>query len=270
MRNGSNLIQTLTTLLLFLLLEGISVLLITKNSIVQRYQIMNAVRDTQSFFWERGEDVRYFFNYKNENIRLAEENRLLHEQLDRYLTYEHYSDSTLNSLEPYYTYVPATIVKKSTNNQQNYLILNKGSENGIEEGMGVVTENGIVGTVSGVSKHYSYVISFLNTTQSVGAKAIRTASFGPISWSGIRTDEAILRDIPIHNEIAVGDTIVTSGFSAMYPADIPVGIVTQLTNSNGISNNVNVRLFEDYNSLHFVNIVVNHNMKEIKELEAND
>ncbi len=270
MRNGSNLLQALISIVVFLLLESISILLISKNSIIQRYQIMNFVRYTQTYFWQKSEDLHYYFNYKEENIRLVEENNILRAKVAQYETYDYYNDSILNSIEPYYTYVPATIIKKSTNTQHNYILLNKGSDNGVEEGMGVVTKNGIVGVVSAVSNHYSYVISFLNTTQSVSVKDIRTESFGPISWSGKQLDEAILRDIPIHSEVAIGDTIATSGFSTMYPANIPVGIVTELSNGNGLSTNVNVKLFEDYNAIRFVNIVINHDINEIKELEDNE
>ncbi len=159
---------------------------------------MEAIRSVQSFFWQKEEDIHYYFNFKVENERLVAENHILQEKLSKYESIDYYRDTLINSISANYSYVPATIIKKSTDKQHNYIILNRGSESGVKAGMGVITDNGIVGVVSSVSKRYSYVISFLNTTQNVSVKVARSDIHGPIAWDGGRIDKAVLRDIPIH------------------------------------------------------------------------
>ena len=116
------------------------------------------------------------------------------------------------------------------------------------------------------SRHYAYVISLLNTEQSVSAKLAGSGAFGPMTWPGKDPGRAVLAEIPVHIEAAPGDTVLSSGFSTIYPPDIPLGRVIESKISQGSSQELSVALFEDFRSLHNVYIVRNNRGEEIQEL----
>ena len=266
MRSRYGLLSTLTAVILFIVLETLSIVLVVRGGVVQRYKVMGAVRSVESWFWQRTSGVAYYFNYRTENERLASENLQLRQQLARYATAQRELDSMAVFVEPEYTYYAATVIRNSVDRQHNYLILDRGSKDGIETGMGVVTAQGVVGMVNAVSRHYCHVVSLLSTGQSVSAKLAGSGSFGPMTWNGRSPDEAVLHEIPVHIQAAPGDTVLTSGFSTVYPPDIPLGAVVSAEVSRGSSQDITVHLFEDFRSLHNVYIVGNNRKEEMEEL----
>lgn len=263
----SRLISVISTVLLFIALEVLSIVMVSKNSIVQRYRIMGGVRNSQSAMWNTSRKVQYFINYRVENERLAQENLKLREDLERYRTIMDSRDSL--TVEPLYSYIQARVIKNSTNKQYNYIILNKGADKGIKPGMGVITDKGIVGVVNAVEKHHCQVISFLSADQRVSAKLTKNGSFGPLCWNGHSVMNAVMSEIPAHTEVAVGDTISTSGFSTIYPPDIPVGRVAKIS-ENGVALDLTVALFQNFSALQYVYVIVNNNIDEIKGLEESN
>ena len=263
----SELIGIITTVLLFIALEVVSIVMVSKNSIVQRYRIIGGVRNSQTSMWNTSRKVQYFINYRVENERLAQENLKLREDLERYRTIMDNRDSLI--VEPLYSYIQARVIKNSTNKQYNYIILNKGADKGIKPGMGVITDKGIVGVVNAVEKHHCQVISFLSADQRVSAKLTKNGSFGPLSWNGHSVMNAVMSEIPAHTEVAVGDTISTSGFSTIYPPDIPIGRVAKIS-ENGVALDLTVALFQNFSALQYVYVIVNNNIDEIKGLEESN
>lgn len=263
----SRLISVLSTVLLFIALEVASIVMVSKNSIVQRYRIMGGVRNSQSSMWNTSRKVQYFINYRVENERLAQENLKLREDLERYRTMMDNRDSAVAG--PLYSYIQARVIKNSTNKQHNYIILNRGADKGIKPGMGVITDNGIVGVVNAVEKHHCQVISFLSADQRVSAKLAKNGSFGPLSWNGHSVMNAVMSEIPAHIEVAVGDTVSTSGFSTIYPPDIPVGRVARIS-ENGVALDLTVALFQNFSALQYVYVVTNNNIDEIRKLEESN
>lgn len=266
MKSRYGLLSGLFAILLFIALETVSVLMVVNKGVVQRFQVLGAVRSVQAWSWSRTQKVADHFNYKAENERLAAENLQLQQQLARYTTASRQLDSLASVVNPEFTYRSAIVVKNSVDKQHNYLIINKGEEDGIAAGMGVVTARGIIGIVGAVSPHYAYVYSLLSTDQSVSAKLAGSGSFGPMSWPGRGPDKVILREIPVHVNVMPGDTVFSSGFSTIYPPDIPIGSVVSSEISKGSSQELTVRLFEDFRSLHNVYIVQNNHGQEIEGL----
>lgn len=260
----TELIGILSTVLLFIALEVISIVMVSNNSIVQRYRIMGGVRNSQTAIWNTSRKVQYFINYRVENEKLAEENIRLRGLVEQYRTALDDRDST--RVEPLYSYILARVVKNSTNKQHNYIILNRGRENGIRTGMGVITDNGIVGVVNAVDEHYCQVISFLSASQRVSAKIAKNGTFGPLEWAGHSVKRAMMTEIPAHTEVAPGDTVSTSGFSTIYPPDIPLGRVIKVYD-NGVSIDISVQLFQDFSAIQHVYVVANNNIEEITRLE---
>jgi hypothetical protein len=101
------------------------------------------------------------------------------------------------------------------------MTLNKGAMHGIKPDMAVISSNGIAGIVRDVSEHYSTVMSVLNWNSKISSKIKKNEYFGSTIWDGESADIASLIDIPIHAPLAVGDSIVTSEFSTIFPEGIP-------------------------------------------------
>lgn len=256
-------IDVLLPLVVFIALESAAIAMVTGSGIVQRYKILNFSRNLAMGLWEISGSVHNFINYGEENRRLAQENVRLRQQIDDMSArlVGHTSDTVSN-----FRYISAKVVRNSTNLQSNYILLDAGSDLGVAPGMGVVTDCGAIGIVEAVDRHYCRVVSFLNASQTISAKINGCGSFGLLSWSGTSIDKAFLREVPTHATVSVGDTVSTSGYSSIFPPDIPVGIVRQFK-SDGIYITLETQLLQDFNSLQYVNIVSNSDIHELKGLK---
>lgn len=265
MNRRSPFLGIFATFFTFILLMGASISLVLSDGIIQKYRTMASLRGVKSLFWKQGEKVKYYFSLKDQNNKLLEENTLLLSRID----YRESADSSgIVKIEETsaFRFIPAKILSNSTNKLHNYIVLDKGKKDGIKEDMGVITPNGVVGYVSSVSDKYSLVVSFLDINYSVSAIIKSSNTFGPLRWEGKRAKRATLCEIPLHTEINAGDTIVTSGFSTIYPPGIPLGTIDSYKLIDGINYNVSIDLFEDYNSLKFVYVVVNNDQDELQQL----
>lgn len=269
MRKKNLLARVISTIAVFILLETVSIAMISQNDGSQKYQIMDTVRGVQMFFWNISDSVRRFFRYSSDNKILIAENAELKEALATYKYSTPECDSSFVPKNRAYNSIPATIIKNSTNKQHNYLIINKGEKDGVKKGMGVVSSKGVVGIVNDVSDSFAYVVSFLNTSQSISAKIKKSDIFGPLQWDGRSSNTAILNEIPLHANVAQGDTISTSGYSAIFPADIPVGVVRGQNVIDGVFLNVDVELFQDFRAIRYVEVIGIKNIDEINLL-SND
>lgn len=167
-----------------------------------------------------------------------------------------------------YRYIPAEIGKISNNRQHNYMIIDKGRKDGVQPMSGVITRQGAVGIIDAVSDHYSFAISFCNHDMTVSARLGREGATGTLVWTGTDTRSATLDGIPHHIAVSAGDTVFTSGFSAIFPPDIPLGTTGKKRLVNGSSFSIDVTLFEDFRRLRYVTIVSNIDKTEIEELEG--
>lgn len=167
-----------------------------------------------------------------------------------------------------YDYIPAQVVNNSINQLQNYITINRGSKDGVRKDMGVVDHNGIVGIVSAVSDHFSVVISVLNTKLRLSGKIRNTDFFGSLTWDGLSPKQILLEELPRHVVYKEGDTIVTSGFSTVFPEGITVGRIEaseKQTNDNFYRLKVN--LATDFYRLRNVRVIKNSFDSERKQLE---
>ena len=150
----------------------------------------------------------------------------------------------------------------------NYITLDKGERDGIRPEMGVIDGNGIVGIVYQTSANYSVVIPVLNSKSSISCKIKRSDYFGFLKWDGGSSQYATIKDMPRHSLFSLGDTIVTSGHSAVFPGGIPVGTVEDMTDSHdGLSYLIKVKLFTDFARLNDVRVIARKELEEQLELE---
>lgn len=256
---------TIINAAVFILLEVASFCMLAAGNSMQNVWIIRGVTNVEAAVWGWINVVDNYFSLNSENRRLAEENRLLLSALA--------NDKAGNPISPAfvsngnYSFKNADIVTMTTGSQHNYLIVDKGSEDGVEVDDGIVTSQGVIGIVTGVSNHFSYAISYANSEMAISAKIGAKESIGSLRWSGWRSDVSILSGIPFHTEVEIGDTVWTSGFSSIFPAGIPLGTVTDKNIESGSTAEFTLRLLEDFRNVHHVFIVKNLDRKEIKDLE---
>ena len=254
----------------FILLEVAALALLHATSTLQDIWITRTSHRVMAFLWGSGETVRSQFQLDRLNRDLQAENARLQERLRAYER----RDADQAELERMaereaasYRYTPATVVKMSRNRTRNYIILNKGSEDGIRPQSGIISDRGVVGIVEAVDRHYSYGLTLMNPEMSVGARLGRTDVVAPLSWDGRGTGRAILRDLPPHYELTPGDTVRTSGYSTIFPPGLPIGVTGSARLVDGSTLQVEVSLFQDFAALRYVTVVENLERTEILSLE---
>lgn len=270
MRKNTPFLQRFVNLSIFIILEGLAIFMINKSSLIHNSAIIKGIYSVSSFFGESVSNIGEYFSLKGDNIALSEENCRLRETNDSLLKYveefmEVFPDSTLTSYSRY-TYIPAKVISNRTDNQHNTIIIDKGRKDGLSEDLGVITSKGVIGYIKSVSENYSLISSFLDTDNMISATICSSNTFGTLSWGGKSTKKGVLKDIPIHTEIIPGDTVVTSGFSFIYPPNLPIATISGKSKNNGINYDLEVELLEDFKSIKHVYIVDYKGKKEIETL----
>lgn len=258
---------------LFLLLEGIGVMFIVQFNSYQNAKMFTSANRVAGDVFAAITDVRSYFSLKSENEKLLQYNKELNElvaALQAELTF--HRDSAMVASLPHkssdFFYNCATVVNNSLNAVNNYITIDKGTADGVEPEMGVFCNEGVVGIIYTASAHYSVVIPLLNSKSSISCRVKGSDSFCTLQWMGDDTRHSYLVDLPRYNSYEQGDTVVTSGFSSIFPGDIPIGIIEKTEDSDdGMFAQARVELFTDFATLHKVYIVGNKGQKEQKELE---
>lgn len=208
--------------------------------------------------------IKEYFSLRETNLRLSEENADLRTKLERgqqiipAATKVITDTALLNRFE----FVNAKVVNNSVARSINFLTVDKGFSDGIDEGMAVISYGGAVGKVKAVSRHYSVVSSILNTDVMVSAMLKRTGHFGTIQWSGRDPRYIDLKYIPRHVRPEIGDTIVTSGYNAIFPPNIMIGTIEEKQlNDAALFYDLKIKLSQDFGQLTYV-AVVKSNLKD--------
>jgi len=244
---------------LFLLLEVISLILFFRYNTFQQKVFFNWTNDFSGSLIHVYDDVAGYFNLRQKNFLLSEENARLHARMPEaiYISdYQIYSkEDTI--LQQEYRYIPAKVISNSTNKRNNYLMISKGSLQGIKPHMGVVFNDKLVGQVVSVSPHFSWIISFLHQQSRISAKFLHSNQLVTVEWPGIDYTTGLAREIPKHLIIRRGDTIVTSGNSEVYPEGLLIGTIEEnLGKPEESFNRASVKLLTDFNGLDYVEVVV--------------
>jgi len=248
--------------LLFVLLQVFCVLLILRNRNFQSTHIFNSANAISAKTYEVISTTKEYLSLKGENQKLAKENAELR-NIMRSKSYELIQVSTMikndTLYKQKYIYLPAKIINNSTNLRSNYLTLNVGLEQGMVHDMAIINSEGIVGIVKDVSKNFSSALSILNKDVKVNCMLKRDRSYGPLSWEKDDDYEtATLTDIPLHARFKVGDTIVTSALSSIFPEGIMVGKVKNFERKSGDQYfTVKVQLATQYKKLNHVYVIKN-------------
>lgn len=256
--------------LLFFILQGFCIYLLVQNTKFQNASMLNAANASVAKTLEAVNYVREYIHLRDDNAALAEDNAQLRNSLkdggyqtDTLLTTV---NDTINKRQ--YSYITAKVVNNSVNRRNNYLTLNKGSLQGIKPEMGVICSDGIVGIVKQVSPHFCTVMSLLHKDTRVSAKIKRNQFFGSLIWEGGTPFFASLKDIDKTVPVKKGDTITTTAFSAIFPADIMIGRVTDSRVAAGSNfHDIEVLLSTRFQRVSHVFVVNNMLKTEQRNLE---
>ncbi len=258
MRDLFRFLFRIRNLLLFLLLLGISMVLLYNGNTHHRAQAISSGNAVVGTLYTWRKDITDYTNLKEVNARLAAENanwRSRHSSA--YSPVEELFvriNDTIHRQQ--YSYLPAKVINSTWHKPRNFITLDKGAANGLHDDMGVIGPDGIVGVVRDVEAHFASVISVLNPDVKTSVKVRRTGHFGLLYWDTNDPVTASVVDIPKHARIHVGDTVVTMGGDGIFPADVPVGVVRSVDDPPGRQDQaIEVFLFEDMTRAGFVYVV---------------
>lgn len=255
--------------MLFVTLETVAIWLIVSYNSPQGAVFFNSSNSFTGAFLSTKDNFTEYFTLGRSNEELAKKNALLMKQLANLSPVKDSVNIPLDSLmESTYDFRSAKVINNSINLRNNHITLNRGAEDGIKEGMGVFNGDGIVGRVKGVSRHYASVISLLHTDLLVSSKIRATDVFGSTQWDGKNPQKAKLKYVPRHVQVAHGDTVVTSGYNAVFPEGILVGTVDSV--SNGTDTNyldITIDLAANFSTLTYVYLVENNREAELDSLQ---
>ncbi|WP_291722370.1 rod shape-determining protein MreC [Bernardetia sp.] len=300
MKELINFLYRFRNFLLFLLLEGICFWLIVNHNTYQRIVVLTSASSVVGTGLDMQNWVATRWNLKDENERLLEENAKLHSLLASQIrknqiddtvafdeTYANLSQAKQDSLQlaklsekftnldslqllsvSKYQLIPAKVIKHSYLLERNFLTINKGSKQGIEKGMGVITDSGIVGKIEAVSSNYATVRSILHIDYQVASQIKRNGINATTQWDGKDYRKSNLLYTSA-KDIKVGDTVVTSVANNFYPKEFLVGYIEKVdfTSAKGNFNEVRIDLATDFTRLSYVYVIENQYTPEIDSLE---
>ena len=245
---------------LFFLLEGISVYLISLNESRQSSWLISIANNISGTFYSGFENINSYFYLKSKNEALVKENKALRQQLKtsyvRIVNNIHQEDDTIYKQR--FSFLDAKVISKTVNKRNNFFMLDKGAESGIEKDMGVIAPNGVVGVVVKTTQNFALVMSVLHQDSKLNVRNERTKTTGTLVWNGYSYGIGQSIDMPASILIKKGDTIVTSGFSRDFPEGIVIGTVKDFVKDSGTGfYKVNVKFAVDYNKLENVYVIKN-------------
>jgi rod shape-determining protein MreC len=256
---------------LFLFLEIISLVLLFNYNSYQNSEFAAFSNNISGFFLNISSSISEYFSLRQKNEMLSEDNAKLHSsqsgafyKTDTNTFY--YNDSLY---QRQYKYITAAVIANTVNKRNNFIMLNKGRRQGIDNHMGVIIGNRIVGQVVSVSEHFSWVMSMLNKESRISGKFKKNDQLVNIEWNGENYRVGDVKEIPKHVKIEPGDTIITSGNSDIFPEGLLIGTIRDFVVATDENFNTATIFFStDFNSLSFVEVVIDMMRREKEELKA--
>jgi len=252
------------------MLQGLCIYLLVKNTTYQKEKLVSTSNSFVGKIYTGYSDVADYLKLGITNKALSEENARLRKAdsasfYDTSFRVIRMNDS-INKQQ--YEYTTARVINNSVSRINNYITLDKGSLQGIQPDMGVISSNGVVGYVKDVSPHFSTVVSLLHSGFKVSSVIKKNGYFGSTVWNGTSPRYANVLDIPIHAKISIGDTIVTSTYSGIFPRGIMVGTIHQIGTAGESFKEIKMQLSTDFQNLSYVYVVKNIMKAERDTLEV--
>lgn len=260
---------------MFVFFTVISCVFLFKSNSFQNHVYLTSANKICSSVYEGKNNITSYFNLKEINNDLQHQNARLEIELNalksqlRNIQLKNYGDTAIvPDCIANFNFVVADVINNSITKPFNYITIDKGSEDGIEQEMGVINESGVIGVVDVVGRHTSRVISLLNPNFRLSCKVKGHDFFGSLVWGGSDPQNALLEELPRHTEFQIGDTIVTSGYSLVFPEGIIVGTIEgseRDKNDNFLS--LKVKLATDFSRLNQVRAIKNNLKEELDSIQ---
>lgn len=248
--------------ILFVLLELLCLLLVSQSLPYHNRSMVNLSNNITGSIHNTTANWTAYLNLKTENESLARHNAELMNLLQN-LNVD--ADSLITG--DLYSFMPAHVINNSVDRLNNYIVIDKGRNDGVEPDMGVICDEGVVGKVVNVTGNFASVMSVLNSYSVISSRFVDNQYVANVVWDFMNYRYGQVRDIPSHLVIERGDTMVTSGFSNSFPPDIPVGTVEETDNNpNEAFSTAKLKFFTDFSTLRHVYVVKNNFQSEIDSL----
>ena len=277
MRNLFQFLIRNSSWLMAIILIAISLYLVFTQNSYQRSLFLSSSNRVSGWVYDASNEVNTFMHLKKNNRLLLDHNARLEEELSEIKSF--LSDLSLDTLSTVsflkdsidasspFSFIPAEVINVSFTGNNNFITVNKGTDDGVSADMGVVSSTGVVGVVLSSSRNYSVIIPIINPKFRLSAKLKNSENSGSVSWDGTSLSVAQVGELPKHEVFNVGDTVITS-FSRIFPKDIIIGYVTEQARSKDDNfNNLNMKLATDFHSLMSVLIIEDKDLDEKTELE---
>ena len=254
----------------FILLEVICFVLLFRFNNFQGSVYFSSANAVAGKVYEYNYSVTTFFNMSQSNKKLSERNLILEQQvraLTQYIATHHGDSLAMEQCQKQalagFKLIPAKVIQSTINREDNLITIDKGKADGIHEDMGVACGTGVVGVVYMASDHYSIVLPVINVNSNISVMIRKRGYFGFLHWKGTPSDIAYVDDVPRHARFALGDYVVTNGYSSIFPPGIMVGKILHVFNSSdGLSYRVQLRLSTDFGKLRHVCVIDNSALKD--------
>jgi len=261
----------------FLVLEAFSLMLVVEYNERQNEIFVHSANVFSSFFLNTSDWATGILKLSKTNKNLQEENARLRAALSALETVSTPPDSVTNlhlpeNMDGRYEFIPVDVVNKTLLGQHNYFTIDQGTNDNIEKHMGVIAGKGLVGVITNVSKNYSKVMTLLHPQTRISASIKGQTYYGSLSWDGQDPKYMILEDFPKNSGIVGGETVITSGYSNIFPPNIVIGTVMEKDSSdqtNNVENAFRVELINDLSGITYAYIIRDCRSSELNKLGEN-
>lgn len=262
----------------FLLFATISCVMLFRSNPYQQHVYMTSAGAMAKTVYSGANAVTGYFHLRKTNDELQQRTAQLEtevinlRQALRKAAEQQVTDSLpMDSIIGQYGYMLAHVINNSIVRSNNFITIDKGELDGVRPEMGVVDQNGVVGIVNVTGPHSARLISLLNSDLRLSCKVRGSDAFGSMVWDGKSSRYAVLEELPRHVEFALGDTVITSGFSVVFPEGIPVGtVVGQSRDADDNFYSLKVELLTDFATLSTVRVIENFRKDEIEAVETDE
>jgi len=264
-----------SVLMLFLTLQSVSLYSLFNFNRFHESALNMVASDIAGAVYRNTDKVESYLTLQSENDRLREQNARLLSLLpsgnflpdtgSTLVTKTFQVDSS--SVGGQFQFLEARIISNSVFLQQNYMIIHRGRNQGIEPNLAVVGPDGIIGTVVSAGANMSTVMSLLHRQSRVIAVLKKGSGLGEISWDGKDPGLLNLRKIPTTVEVSKGDTVVTSPYSDKFPPGYTIGVVDRVEKDQETNTYLLwVRSSVDFNTVQHAFVVKNGLQGEIDQM----
>ncbi len=257
--------------LFFILLEALCVWLVIRNNHYQNAAFLNSSNKVAGAIHNFNNDITSYLGLQQVNNQLVLENTQLQFELSRLRNQLGQANQNLATNEVRinnYHFVPAGVINNTTRRLNNYITIDKGQLDNIQPNMAVINNQGVVGKVKSASANFATITSILHPSVLTSALLKATNTLCTVKWDGLSPEKAEILYVPRHVAVKVGDSVVCSGYNAIYPAGIPIGVVSKVDiKKENTFYDLEILFATKFDQLSFVYVVSNNLKSEKDSLE---